>query len=140
MSTKGRAARLELTKFNLGLETAKWIEQEKGNQFPQRRWFEAFGSQIYLRHCLMPLGDQLDIATVTIRTENQRQGIFTYVLGQLEQSCFLHKYWSIKVENVMHPGLERFLINRGYYADKEMQATDPMHSYRWGIWRGPPKI
>lgn len=137
MSTRGREGRLAATKYVFIDELKAFIREEKG-KFPKGRWIQAYGSELFVRHFKHPQhGDQLDLATITIRRENQHQGIFRSTLQEAEMACFANNYWRIKVENVFHPALQVFLERRGYESEEDLGG---LISYYWLCSRGAPLL
>lgn len=138
MSIKGREGRLAATRWALVDLGTKFIEESFDSSMPQNQWLEAYGSKIYVRFYHHPVKQEMfDIANISIRQENQRQGIFTYFLTEMEKLCWSYRIHFVRVENVSHPGLARFLGKRGY---QPIRDDGGLSSYEFRIKHGPPKI
>lgn len=85
-------------------------------------WIEEPNIRVYVRRSLRCLTGNtlekcLDIASVEVDENKQRQGIFTKFLVEFEQSAKkLNRY--VFIESILHEKLLEFLVKRGYeYTD-----------------------
>jgi hypothetical protein len=72
--------------------------------------------EVYVRKSTIPaeLGYNFQIATVGVKTDQQKKGIFTRFLEFVERYVAETNMAAVYVENVLNPNLETFLAKKGY--------------------------